>query len=187
MSWVDCVVDNDYEICDEYPYYIRRKSNKRIIKERPDKDGYIRCLLNNKDYRKHRIVAIQFLDNPNNYTEVDHINRIRTDYHLSNLRFVSRSENNKNKSSNIGVVYEYKDKIDDEAIEITDYGNHHFEFYYYVEAEDSFYYYTGVNYRKLHINIDKRDGRAYISIRNNDNKQTCIFLNKFKRLYGIDF
>ena len=123
----------------------------------------------------------------NNYTDVDHINHDRTDYHISNLRFVSRSENNENKSSNLNVEYEFVDKIDDEAIEITDYGNHHFEFYYYVHADDSFYFYTGVNYRKLHINIDKRDNRAYISIRDNNNKQVGIFINKFKRLYGIDF
>ena len=32
MSWVECKVDPDYEISTEYPYQIRKKSNKRIVK-----------------------------------------------------------------------------------------------------------------------------------------------------------
>ena len=187
MSWQTCVVDKDYEIFTEYPFQIRRKSTKRIVKENIDGRGYIRCHLNSKDYRKHRVVALQFIPNPDNLEQVDHISRDRTDYHISNLRWVSRSDNNKNKSSNHGVDYEYVDKIDDEAIEITDYGTHHFEFYYYVQANDSFYYYTGVNYRKLHVNIDKKSNTAFIVVLNTQQKQVHIYLNKFKQLYGIEF
>ena len=189
MSWQTCVVDDDYEICGEYPFDIRRKGTKTIIKECIDKsDGYVALRLNGKKYRKHRIISLQFIknDDPENKTMIDHINHDRTDYHLSNLRWVSRSENNKNKSSNLNVIYEFKDKIDDEAIEITDYGRHKFEFYYYVEAEDSFYYYTGVNYRKLHININK-GGTAYIYMISTEKKNVQVCLNKFKKLYGIEF
>ena len=32
-EWLECVVDNDYEIFSEYPYPIRRKGKERIIKE----------------------------------------------------------------------------------------------------------------------------------------------------------
>ena len=53
------------------------------------------------------------------------------------------SENQKNKSSCNNIIYEYFDKIDDEAIEITDYGKYQFEFYYYSEKEDSFYFFNG--------------------------------------------
>ena len=188
-NWETCVVNNDYEIYSEYPYNIRRKGTKTIVKESIDKsNGYIALRLNGKKYRKHRIISLQFIknDDPEHKTMTDHINHDRTDYHISNLRWVSRSENNRNKSSNLNVVYEYKDKIDDEAIEITDYGRHQFEFYYYVESEAAFYYYTGVNYRKLHININKY-GTAYVYMINTENKNVQVCLNKFKKLYGIDF
>ena len=187
-SWETCLADDDYEICEEFPYQIRRKSNKRIVKETIHKStGYVVCYMNNKQYYKHRIVAIQFIPNPENYSEVDHINRDRTDFRIENLRFVSSSENKKNRTSNNGVEYEYVDRIDDEAIEIRDYGRHHFEFYYYVESEEAFYYFTGVNYRKLHINIDKRNGSAFVYMNDTENKQVQVRLNNFKRLYGIDF
>ena len=184
-NWQTCIVDTDYEIFSEFPHQIRRKSNKRIVKEFIGGNGYVSCKLNSKAYHKHRIVALQFIPNPDNLEQVDHINRDRTDFHIQNLRFVSRSDNLKNKSSNLNVEYEYVDSIDDNAIEINDYGNHHFEFYYYVEADDSFYYYTGHQYRKLHINIDKRWGTCFICMYDVDNKFVKVFINKFKRLYGI--
>jgi hypothetical protein len=41
----------------------------------------------------HRLVAMTFLENKENKEEVNHINGIRTDNKLSNLEWVTRSEN----------------------------------------------------------------------------------------------
>ena len=90
----------------------------------------------------------------------------------------------KNKSSNLDVVYEFVDSIDDDAIEITDYNENYFESYYYVESSDSFYFCNGVNYRKLHINTSKKGFKSIYAI-SIENKQVQISLNKFKILYGI--
>ena len=106
----------DYEIQKEFPFVIRKKSNNRIIAEGDyRKNGYPCVSLNNKLFYKHKLVAKQFLDNPNNLPEVDHISRDRTDYHLSNLRYVSRSLNQQNKTSYKGVKVIYVDDIPDSS------------------------------------------------------------------------
>ena len=186
-NWETLKEDDDYEICKTYPYQIRRKSNKYIISESENDDGYIICTLNQNQYRKHRLVAIQWLPNPNNLPEVDHINHNRSDYHLENLRWCDKSTNNRNKTSNNGVEYEYFDTINDDAIEVNNYGNHEFEFYYYSESDNTFYYYTGHQYRKLHVNIMKKSGAEYVKMMNKNNTQIKIYINKFKKLYDIQF
>ena len=46
----------------------------------------------------HRIVAETFIDNPRGCKEVDHINRDKSDNRVENLRWVTREENQANKS-----------------------------------------------------------------------------------------
>ncbi|KAI5532638.1 His-Me finger endonucleases family [Trichomonas vaginalis G3] len=183
-QWETLRNHEDYEICTTYPFTIRRKKDKHIMSECLNNYGYIVLSLNNKIHLKHRIIAEQWIENPNNLKEIDHINHDRTDNRISNLRWCSKSENNRNKSKYGDIVYEFVDEISDEAVEITDYGKHSFEFYYYVENEDAFYYYTGPNYRKLHINFTKT-GAAYVSMIDTENKSVILCINKFKRLYGF--
>jgi len=58
----------------------------------------------------HRLVAEAFVDNddPVNKTEVDHINRVRTDSRAVNLRWVSHEENSHNRSKRAGTSSMYK-------------------------------------------------------------------------------
>ena len=127
-EWETLKNHEDYEINVNYPYQIRKKSTCQIINESLRKnDGYLRCKLNKKDYLKHVLIGKQWIENddPEHKSEIDHINRIRSDNRIENLRWVSRNENDKNRiksSANIEIIYEYVDKIDD-AIEITDYEN----------------------------------------------------------------
>ena len=96
MAYVECVVDNDYEILNEYPFTIRKKSNKREVRESLTGGGYPRVHLNLIDYSKHRIVAEQFIPNPDNKPCVDHISTNKEDNSIENLRWCTYKENNNN-------------------------------------------------------------------------------------------
>jgi hypothetical protein len=49
-----------------------------------------------KKYRIHRLIALQWIPNPDNLPEVDHIDRNRQNNHIDNLRWVDRQTNRRN-------------------------------------------------------------------------------------------
>ena len=59
------------------------------------------------NYKIHRLVAREFLDNPNNKKCVDHRNHNKTDNHVWNLRWCTHSDNNRNvtKQQNTSSMY----------------------------------------------------------------------------------
>ena len=73
---------------------------EKTLKLRKRVDGYLSvCLSKNgktKTFSVHRLVAVAFIPNPENKTEIDHINAIRTDNSVNNLRWVSHKENMNN-------------------------------------------------------------------------------------------
>ena len=58
-----------------------------------------------KSVQVHRLVASTFISNPNNYEQVDHINRNTKDNRVENLRWVTQSENQYNTPKNHLLEY----------------------------------------------------------------------------------
>lgn len=101
---VDPVFWDKYEINKLGQFRI--KNTKRLLTSVNNKTlvDYPKIILRASTVREkrfaiHRLLAITFIinDNPSEKTVVDHINRDKFDYSLNNLRWVSLSENNKNR------------------------------------------------------------------------------------------
>jgi hypothetical protein len=71
-----------------------------VLKPHKNKYGYLTFTMRSdcgikKYLSQHRLLALNFIDNPNNYKCVNHINGIRNDNRLENLEWCSYSQNSK--------------------------------------------------------------------------------------------
>ena len=82
--------EEDYEIQKQYPFIIRRNHNEQVIQEIM-KNNCPHVKLNGKLYKKHELIAKQFIPNPNNYKFVKHVNHNKFDYHIDNLCWTNDS------------------------------------------------------------------------------------------------
>jgi len=64
-----------------------------LVNSKPTVSGYISVGIDNVTYRLHRIVALTFIENPENKEQVNHIDGIKTNNAVSNLEWVTNQEN----------------------------------------------------------------------------------------------
>jgi NUMOD4 motif/HNH endonuclease len=97
-------------------YYIsnlgRFKNRKGIIMKnyKPHHSGYIYLRVNIDKYALHRLVALMFIENPENKPFVNHIDGCKTNNCVSNLEWVTVQENNQH-NHNVGLIQTFKRKI----------------------------------------------------------------------------
>ena len=114
LRWSKLPEDNEdmteWKCFDKYPKYLFSNKGEvksyhspipKFLKPVSDFHGYKMLTLYNgkkkKRYYLHRIIAILFVPNPYNSPFVDHIDRNKSNFHFSNLRWVTASENAKNR------------------------------------------------------------------------------------------
>ena len=77
---------------------------EKILKPGRNPDGYLLVILSKDKIRKtctiHRLLCLNFLDNPNNQKTINHINGIKDDNRLENLEWCSQSHNVKHAFNN---------------------------------------------------------------------------------------
>ena len=103
----------EWLVINEFPNYsisnlgnvMNNKTNKMM--KLNVKSGYYHVgLINNKNrstFKVHRLVALAFIDNPENKPEVNHKNKNKLDNSIDNLEWATHKENMQHKS--IGLIY----------------------------------------------------------------------------------
>ena len=148
-QWI--LLDNfpGFAISSIHPHLIKDIVTEEIAKESLDGNGYVRVKIDGKSYPKHRVIAEQFIPNPKNLPDVDHINRVRDDNRLENLRWCSRADNNKNRSACNGFKYEYVDELPEGAQPFREYKGRKLKNLY--RKDNDFYYDIGPHFRKVPV------------------------------------
>ena len=95
--------ENSYQISDSGRVFTKRRliGNQiyygKELTPQLTSDGYLKITLSkngkSKKYYLHRLVAIQFLDNPNNLPQVNHIDGNKINNSITNLEWCTKNEN----------------------------------------------------------------------------------------------
>ena len=128
-TWETVKDFEDYEIHRMYPYEIRRKDDGHIMSERVSGyKKYVKINLRRNKIRytclKHIIVAKQWIPNPDNLPEVDHIDHDPTNFRVENLRWVTRSENMYNLPKANGIEYTFINELPETAEPLEKYNDY---------------------------------------------------------------
>ena len=194
IEWVELEGYPDYVISVEEAPQIRSKNGKRNLGGKPNSDGYIMIRVGpGKMKGKHRLIAQQFIPNPEGLPCVDHMNGIRDDNRISNLRWVSYETNSFNKLGRTPdkpyIKRQYSEVANEGLILVDEYNGHYFDKkkhkYYYNPKRNEFYVDQNFEYRVLDVHTNKGSESGFVALMNNEGKQTNVFFSKFKEQHDI--
>ena len=111
---------DNWKKLDDYSNYriypdgrVYSEKRKIFLKPGVNGHGYLSCNFSSNTNKKrksmsvHRLVALVHIPNPDNHTEVDHIDQDKLNNAIDNLRWVSRSENLINRSVSGSIPYRH--------------------------------------------------------------------------------
>lgn len=104
-----------YSVTDDGKVISYKYKTPRIMKTWYQKSGYenIKLCKNNQTYHFliHRLVAEAFIPNPNNFPEVNHINKNRQDNRVENLEWSDRVDNVYDSYSTMSPIRNFRECI----------------------------------------------------------------------------
>jgi hypothetical protein len=173
-QWITLDRHPDYEISLETSS-LRKKDVLNPIKLNR-KDGYQPVILDGRFVYFHRLVAEQFVPNPDpvNLTKIDHIDHDRTNNSVENLRWVSSSINNRNKKHYGLVAYSFLESLPENATRIESYRGMKLDWDYYL-ADGNVYVSNLINYKQLPVH----EGR-FVNVRASNKQYIKLYLRDFQ-------
>jgi hypothetical protein len=115
-------IEEIWKTCTDFDMYevsnlgrIRNKNTWRILKQ-SIKSGYMRISLQNKQTGRsnvyiHRLVAKEFIENPENKPQVNHIDKNRSNNVITNLEWSTSKENNAHRLNGIKMKFNTNIKV----------------------------------------------------------------------------
>jgi hypothetical protein len=203
--WTQLRVSPDRFEINEVTHQIRDVMTGRVCRLRLDNHtGYLQLSLNGRTWFYHRVLAYQYLGNPedsmasviaregepfkyqNQRSErivVDHIDRNKLNNDIGNLRWATLSLNNKNKSGHGQLTFIWLDNLPDGWIQINTYMGYHFNDLYYTPNDGHFYKKVENKYRMLVVGNRNRSPRVRIQERNG--VDVSIYIRKFRQNFHL--
>ncbi|CAL5975620.1 HNH_endonuclease [Hexamita inflata] len=174
----------EYRDIDGYPNYevsnfgqVRNKTTGRILKPIQRADGYqVINLCQNKiikQYLIHQLVSKSFIENPDNYSEIDHCDGVRSNNNVWNLRWVSHRENLKNRNGHRDEFVFVKE-LPEDAIEVWYYSHYFFEGYFWSDSMNKLYFNNGQRIREVRPVIQNEYYYCNCRTKQNDNVQISM-------------
>lgn len=164
-SWEELKSHHLYEICKEYPYNIREKGKLKNVSVSLNPSGYEQVALDGITYGLHRIIALQWLPNPDNLREVNHKDGNRSNNHLDNLEWISTNDNRKDRKPYQKRKAEFLNELPESAVPLNEYNNYEYDRFWF-------------DYESKRLIVNSRNKWRLVQISNNGSELiTLIDIN----------
>lgn len=174
-----------YEITTSAPFRVRRNGCDHFLTEFRNNAGYTVINIHSNPVFLHRVIAQQFIDNPDpeHLVEIDHIDHIRDHNTIENLRWVTKEENLRNRARwTCDPIEWFDDEPLDNMMEIRFYNGFQFSNYFF-DGERVITPARGSRHNYRVVGINKNNGISMRDINGRLHNFGCVKF--FRTMNGL--